>query len=148
MRDTFPHPYTLADAHAWLERVQDTETVFAIEIDGEAAGGIGLPQQPDVGRRSAEIGYWLGEAHWGRGIATEAVQAVTAHGFERLDLVRIYACIFQWNPASVRVVPKAGYHFEGRRRKAVTKDGQTIDDLLYAIIRDDHESVRGEPLDP
>jgi len=85
----------------------------------------------------AEIGYWLGEAYWGRGIATEAVGEITAYGFEHFDLIRIYAVIMEWNLASIRVIEKAGYQFEGRRRKAVTKDGQTIDDLLYAIIRDD-----------
>jgi RimJ/RimL family protein N-acetyltransferase len=106
-----------------------------MEVNGEAVGGIGLEPQADVARRSAEIGYWLGEAYWGRGIATEAVRAVTDYGFAHGDLVRIYATVFEWNRASMRVLEKAGYQLEGRRRQAVTKDGQTIDDLLYAIIR-------------
>ena len=137
LRDVFPHPYTLADARAWLEHVQGTELCWAIEVDGTAVGGITLHPQDDVHRRSAEIGYWLGEAYWGRGIATEAVWAVTAYGFEHCDLIRIYASVFEWNVASMHVLEKAGYQCEGRRRKAVTKDGQTIDDLLYAIIRQD-----------
>ncbi len=136
-RDLFPHPYTIADARGWLAHVQGAEWTLAIEVDGEAVGGIGLHRQDDVHRRSAEIGYWLGEAYWGRGIATEAVRAMTAYGFERFDLIRIYALIFEWNAASMRVVEKAGYQFEGRRRKAVIKDGQIIDDLLYAIVRED-----------
>ena len=136
LRDIFPHPYTAADARAWLEQVQGAELSFAIEVDGQAVGGIGLHRQDDVHRRSAEIGYWLGEAYWGRGIATEAVRAITAYGFEHSDLIRIYALVFAWNAASIRVVEKAGYQFEGRRRKAVVKDGQIIDDLLYAIVRE------------
>lgn len=137
LRDTFPHPYTLDDARDWLQRVSGRETHYAIEVGGEAVGGISLRLQPDVARHSAEIGYWLGEAHWGRGIMTEAVREVTAYGFTRFDLIRIYACVFEWNTASARVLKKAGYQFEGRRRKAVTKDGQVIDDLMYAILRDD-----------
>jgi [ribosomal protein S5]-alanine N-acetyltransferase len=137
LRDAFPHPYTLADAQAYLagQHGDDPVSSFAIEVEGEAAGGIGLHLQSDVEWRSAEIGYWLGEAHWGKGIMTEAVRAVTAYGFAQLDLVRIYANVFEWNPASMRVLEKAGYALEGRLRKAITKDGQTIDSLLYAYIR-------------
>ncbi len=139
LRDRFPHPYTGADARAWLELQVGSAPVtnFAIEVENEAAGGIGLELQEDVARRSAEIGYWLGEPYWGRGIATEAVSAVTAYGFQRFDLVRIYASVFEWNPASMRVLAKAGYELEGRLRKAVTKDGAVIDRFLYAIIRDE-----------
>ena len=137
LRDTFPHPYTLEDAFRWVEHTKDSDTSFAIEVDGEASGGIGLHIQTDVARRSAEIGYWLGEAHWGRGIMTEAVRELTAYGFQHFDLVRIYALVFEWNPTSMRVLEKAGYRFESRRRKAVTKEGQTIDDVMYAIVRED-----------
>ena len=120
-----------------MEHAKDSDTTFAIEVDGEASGGIGLRIQTDVARRSAEIGYWLGEAHWGRGIMTEAVRELTAYGFQHFDLVRIYALVFEWNPTSMRVLEKAGYRFESRRRKAVTKEGQTIDDVVYAIVRED-----------
>src|SRR5688500_13940703 len=80
LRDAFPHPYTLADARQYIERqVSESKSLgFAIEVHGEAAGGIALHPQQDVARRSAEIGYWLGETHWGRGIMTEAVQTMTA----------------------------------------------------------------------
>lgn len=80
---------------------------------------------------------WLGDAFWGRGVAIEAVRAITAHGFAHSDLVRIYAVVFDWSAASMRVLEKAGYQCEGRRRKAVIKDGQLIDGLLYAILRED-----------
>lgn len=139
LRDRFPYPYTDRDARNWLEAVIDAEpeTTFAIDVAGEAVGGIGYTMQYDVDRRSAEIGYWLGEEFWGRGIATEAVIAVTDHAFANHDLCRLYAHVFAWNPASARVLEKAGYAFEGRLRKSVTKEGQTIDQLIYAMIREE-----------
>jgi len=138
LRDRFPHPYTDRDARNWLEGIvgHEPETNFAIAVAGEAVGGIGFILQPDVARRSAEIGYWLGEEFWGRGIATEAVIAVTDHAFANHDLCRVYAHVFDWNRASARVLEKAGYEFEGRMRKSVTKDGQTIDQLIYAVVRE------------
>lgn len=137
LRDAFPHPYTTADAKHWIQIANPTTPItnFAIVVDGAAAGGIGLVLKDDVFRRSAEIGYWLGEEFWGRGIVTEAVREVTDYAFATFDLCRVYAGVFEWNPASMRVLEKAGYEFEGRMRKSVTKDGQTIDELIYAIIR-------------
>jgi [ribosomal protein S5]-alanine N-acetyltransferase len=137
LRDRFPHPYTEADADAWLElaRRMEPESNFAIAVTGAAVGGIGIALQDDVSRRSGELGYWLGRAHWGRGIATAAVRATTDWAFETFDLCRIYAGVFEGNPASERVLAKAGYVLEGRLRKSVTKDGKTIDQLLYAISR-------------
>jgi RimJ/RimL family protein N-acetyltransferase len=138
LRDRFPHPYTLNDARRWLDMVvgQKPETNFAIEVAGEAVGGIGFTVQFDVARRSAEIGYWLGEEFWGRGIATEALIAVTDHAFSHYDVCRLFAHVFDWNSASARVLEKAGYEFEGRLKKSVTKDGRTIDQLMYAMIRE------------
>ena len=138
LRDRFPYPYTVRDARNWLDVVVDQrpETNFAIDVGGEVAGGIGFTPQYDVARRSAEIGYWLGEQFWGRGIATEALVAVTEYAFATFDLCRLYAHVFDWNGASARVLEKAGYVFEGRLKKSVTKDGQTIDQLMYAMIRE------------
>jgi len=138
LRDQFPSPYTLADAGRWIQEAAGLEpqTHFAIAVDGAAAGAIGFHLKKDVRRRSAEIGYWLGEEFWGRGIATEAVRAVTGHAFARFDLVRLYAGVFEGNRASMRVLEKAGYTREARLRKAVTKLGRTIDLVLYAIVRD------------
>ena len=139
MRDRFPHPYTRADADWWIGHAsaQMPPTNFAIVVDGEAAGGIGFILQEDVSRRSAEIGYWLGEAYWGRGIATDAVRAMTDHIFANFDVCRIYATVFESNPASSRVLDNAGFVLEGRLRKAVTKSGETIDALMYAVLRED-----------
>jgi ribosomal-protein-alanine N-acetyltransferase len=136
VRDRFPFPYTRAAGEDWLRSAcnQEPETHFAIEVDGAAVGGIGFTLQEDVEFRSAEIGYWLGEKFWGRGITTEAVRAVTDYAIREHKLCRMYALLFEWNPASARVLEKAGYTLEGRLRKSATKAGKTIDQLLYAFI--------------
>ena len=135
LRDTFPHPYSLADAEEWIARAKDREGSFVIEVGGQAVGGLGLRPGEDVWRRSVEIGYWLGEEHWGQGIATEAVQAATAYAFRAFDATRVHAGVFAWNPASARVLEKAGYELEGRLRRAVFKDGEVVDELIYGIVR-------------
>jgi [ribosomal protein S5]-alanine N-acetyltransferase len=111
---------------------------LTICLGDEAIGSIGIDAFDDIHRRTGELGYWIGAAHWGRGYATEAVIAMTAYGFEQLDLVRIQAGVFEWNPASTRVLSKAGYQFEGRMRSHVLKDGRLGDFLLHAAIRGDH----------
>lgn len=138
LRDRFPYPYKVGDARNWLDAVVGSkpETNFAIAVAGEAVGGIGFTPQGDVEHRAAEIGYWLGEEFWGKGIATDALIAVTAYAFANFDLCRLYAHVFDWNPASARVLEKAGYVFEGCLRKSVTKERQTIDQLMYALIRE------------
>jgi len=138
LRNRFPYPYTTADAENFFKIVVgcEPETSFAVEVKGKAVGGVGFSPLEDEEYRSAEIGYWLGEEFWGRGIATEVLIAVTDYAFSQFDLCRLYAHVFEWNLASARVLEKAGYEFEGRLRKSVTKDGQTIDRLLYAKVRD------------
>jgi ribosomal-protein-alanine N-acetyltransferase len=136
LRDAFPHPYHPAHAEAFIRaaRAADPETAFAIEVDGEAAGGVGLKLGTDVERVGAEIGYWLGEAFWGRGITTEAVRAVTGYAVERFGLTRVFALPFAWNDASCRVLEKAGFALEGRLRRSALKDGEVVDQLLYAFV--------------
>jgi ribosomal-protein-alanine N-acetyltransferase len=137
LRDLFPHPYTMEHAREWIASAggRDPMTDFAIVVGDEAVGGIGVRLGEDVGRRSAEIGYWLGEAHWGRGIATEAVNTFSEYAFDAYDLVRLWASVFETNPASCRVLEKAGYVYEGRLRRSVLKAGRTLDGLLYARVR-------------
>jgi RimJ/RimL family protein N-acetyltransferase len=137
LRDAFPHPYTREDAKHWIEIASPTTpaTNFAIVVDRDAVGGIGLVLKEDVHRQSAEIGYWLGEDLWGRGIVTEAVRTITDYAFATFDLCRVYAGVFEWNLASMRVLEKAGYEFECRLRKSVIKEGQIIDELIYTVIR-------------
>jgi RimJ/RimL family protein N-acetyltransferase len=138
LRDRFPHPFTEADARAWFAiRAADRGHPHncAIEFEGHAIGGIGLEFFADVHRFTAEIGYWLGEAFWGRGFATIAARAMTDYAFATFDLERIQATVYEWNPASARVLEKAGYEFEGRLRKYVIKDGRLGDVLMYAKLR-------------
>lgn len=137
VRDRFPHPYTPVDAENWLSYVaaNPEEPNYAIAVAGEAVGGIGLILGQDIDRRSAEIGYWLSEEYWGRGIATEVVRALTEHAFATYDLCRIWANVFMWNPGSMRVLEKSGFVREGVLRQAATKDGQTIDVVLFALLR-------------
>ncbi|MGQ0720754.1 MAG: GNAT family N-acetyltransferase [Candidatus Eiseniibacteriota bacterium] len=137
LRDRFPHPYTLADAHRFIHAVRavEPETGFAVAVDTAAVGGIGFTLHGDVERVSAEIGYWLGEAFWGRGIMTEAVAAVTDYAIRTHDLTRVFAVPFEWNAASFRVLEKVGYVCEGRMKRSAVKDGRVIDQLLYAYYR-------------
>lgn len=137
LRDRFPFPYELRHATGFLSWLagQPAPTAWAIEVNGEASGGIGLEFQSDVERVSAEIGYWLGQSLWGRGIVTEALTAVTKEAFTRYDLTRIYAVPFADHGASIRVLQKAGYNREGRMKQSAIKDGQIRDQFLYAAYK-------------
>jgi RimJ/RimL family protein N-acetyltransferase len=139
LRDAFPHPYTRQSARDWIRGVKQRtpETSFAIAVDGEAVGGIGFVMHNDVERVSAEIGYWLGEPFWGRGITSAALRAVTTYAMETHGLTRIFAVPFAWNAASCRVLEKSGYVLEGRLRKSAIKDGKLTDQLQYAFIAPD-----------
>ena len=137
LRDRFPFPYELEHARTFLSWVtqQPEPSVWAIEANGEAAGGIGLERHTDVERVSAEIGYWLGETVWGRGIATEALRAVTAEAFRRYELTRLFAVPFADHAASIRVLEKAGYVREGHMRQSAIKHGVIRDQLLFAVYK-------------
>ena len=138
LRNRFPHPYTKGDAAAFLAAVgrQGIRTNFAVATKDEAIGGIGLEIGHDVHRFTAELGYWLGEPYWGRGIVTGAVRHLTDWAFTNLDLHRIYATVFSGNVGSARVLEKAGYEREGCLRASVFKDGEIRDQWVYARIRD------------
>jgi [ribosomal protein S5]-alanine N-acetyltransferase len=139
LRDGFPHPYSLKDARQWLEMIcaNHSDMVLAIEIDGEAAGGIGLHALKDVYRFNAELGYWLSEKYWGRGIISDAVGLVVAHAFNRTRWLRIFATIFEHNLASMRVLEKNGFVREAIHRKAVVKEGKVLDEHLYSLLKED-----------
>lgn len=137
LRDRFPFPYELEHARTFLSWVtqQPAPSVWAIQVDGAAAGGIGLELHSDVERVSAEIGYWLGEAVWGRGIATEALRAVTAEALRRYEITRLFAVPFADHAASIRVLEKAGYVREGHMRRSAIKHGVIRDQLLFAFYK-------------
>jgi ribosomal-protein-alanine N-acetyltransferase len=132
----FPHPYTEADADSWLalQARAVVSTNWTIEVDGLAAGGIGVEPGEGVYIRSARFGYWLGEPFWGRGIMTAAVRATVDYVFAHLELVRLEAPVFEWNPPSMRVLEKCGFVREGVLRQSIFKDGELIDAVLYARL--------------
>ena len=136
LRDGFPSPYTEVHARAWVDHCLTTlpETNLAIAVEGETVGAIGTTLGTNVARLSAEVGYWLAEPYWGRGICTEAVRAFTAHLISRFGLVRVFALPFARNVASARVLEKAGYRLEGTMRQAVVKESTVMDQLLYAFV--------------
>lgn len=164
LRDGFPNPYARKDARAWIRAVTRTVPYlhFAIVagpaagggpgqgdedgvgprrgvrgsgVPGQAlAGGIGLILQTDIHAGSAEIGYWLGQPYWGRGIMSAALAAFTAFAFDEFRLRRLYAMVLEWNPASMRVLEKCGYAREGRLSKSALKDGTVADEFLFARV--------------
>lgn len=139
LRNSFPHPYTEADGRAWLELATTdlSEWRWAIEIKRNAVGGIGLMPQEDINIGTAEIGYWLGETFWGRGITTAAVQVLTRHALTAFGYRRVYAWAFGRNAASQRVLEKAGYMREGLLRGSAIKHGEVLDQVLYACVDGD-----------
>jgi RimJ/RimL family protein N-acetyltransferase len=137
LRDLFPSPYGEDDARAFIHRVnsENPPAAFAIASESEAFGVIGYIGGQDVYRFSAEVGYWLGEEYWGRGIMTEAVKVFSDYLFETFDFNRLFAGIFSSNPAAARVLEKAGYTREGTLRAHVTKNGELLDEHLYSRLR-------------
>jgi RimJ/RimL family protein N-acetyltransferase len=137
LRDGFPHPYTLQDAEAFIGRATqcDPPTLFAIATKEEAVGSIGLILGEDVHHRTAELGYWLAEPFWGRGIMTRAVTRFVDDAMDRFNLLRIYAEPYAINPASIRVLEKCGFVREGIMHASAFKDGKVMDQYLYAIVK-------------
>src|SRR5271167_187038 len=137
LRDQFPHPYTRSAATAYLAEVRsaEIETSFAVEYEGEAVGGIGFKLGTDIARLSAEMGYWLGEPFWGRGLTTRAVLAASEWAFDNYKLTRIFAMAFSHNVGSMRVLEKAGFEREGILRRSAIKNGAVLDQVLYAKVR-------------
>jgi [ribosomal protein S5]-alanine N-acetyltransferase len=138
LKDRFPHPYTKGDAERWIAMNHahvGRPNNFAIDIGGEAIGGVGVDFRPDIYRLTGSVGYWVGEPFWGRGIGTAAVRFITDYAFGAFELQRLEALVFDWNPASARVLEKAGYTLEGRLRRAGIKDGKMGDFLVFARLR-------------
>ncbi|MBC5782954.1 GNAT family N-acetyltransferase [Ramlibacter sp. USB13] len=136
MTHTFPHPYTDADADLWLEIAANpgASLQLAVDCEGEAVGGIGAIAGEGIQVATARFGYWLGEPFWGRGIATAAATALADHIERERLFARLEAQVFAWNPASMRVLEKAGFTREAVLRCSATKDGRLIDTVLYARV--------------
>ena len=136
VRDFLPHPYTEKDASEFifLCRQETPQTTFAIEYRGELAGCIGLARLSDVYRLGAELGYWIGEPFWGKGIATRAVELISEYGFLQLGLERIHSGVFAFNGASRRVLEKSGFNLEGIFKRSILKNGRIWDEYRYALL--------------
>jgi [ribosomal protein S5]-alanine N-acetyltransferase len=136
LKDIVPYPYGVEDAVSFINftKNENPHSNFAIEYEGKLCGMIGLNRQSDVYRKTAEIGYWIGEPYWNKGIATEAVKLMTDYGFSELNFVRIHTGVFEYNPASMRVLEKNGYKKDGIFEKSVFKNGQLWDEHRYSKI--------------
>ena len=144
LRDAFPHPYALADAQLFINTFigQNPVQVFAIEYQGKYVGNIGLHRQDDVYSKSAELGYFIGEPYWGKGITTRAVNLICEYGFRELDVVRIYSGVFEFNLPSQRVLEKCGFDREAVLKSAVCKKGRIYDEIRFArVISPSHIDV-------
>ena len=140
--DQFPNPYTFEEAIKWVRyssRIDPPEHM-AIIVDGKVAGGIGLKRKEDVYRKTMEIGYFLGEAYWGKGIMTLAVKQFVEYMFRTFDINRIIAPVFDFNIASQRVVEKAGFRKEAVLIKSVIKNNVFRDEIIYALLREEFQS--------
>lgn len=133
VRDTFPHPYTIANAIEWIAFNGNEQPVknMAVVYNGNIAGSIGVVLKDDVYRKSIEIGYFVGEQFWGRQIATKAVGLLLDYIKNNFNITRVYAEVFQNNAASMKVLEKNGFHLEGIREKAVIKNNVVMDDFVW-----------------
>lgn len=145
LRDGFPHPYSLADARKWLDIVVENQSdlILALEINGEAAGGIGIHAGKDVYSYNGEIGYWLSEIYWAKGIMTEAVGILVDHAFMHTKWLRLFATIFESNTPSMRILEKCGFRHEATHKQVVMKEGKLLDEYLFALLKEHWKSRRG-----
>lgn len=143
LRDAFPHPYSLQDAEAFISGAMGSEpaTMFAIATPSEAIGSIGFSCGKDVHRYTAELGYWLGEPFWGKGIMTLAVRSLAAYAIDDLKLHRLYAEPYSTSLASIRVLEKAGFICEGMLRSSAYKDGKVLDQFIYSVVAKESPGV-------
>lgn len=141
LRDGLPYPYTEQDGvefiSAMLSADEEETFAFAITIDDRVVGSIGVFRQGNIHRQTAELGYYIAEAYWGRGIMTDAVRQICAHVFDKSDIIRIYAEPFAYNVASCRALEKAGFQYEGTLRSNAVKQGRVIDMKMYSLLKEE-----------
>lgn len=139
LRDGIPLPYTIADAESYISSTlasdKDSTYAWAITVDDVVVGSIGVFRKDNVHCLTAEMGYYVSEEYWGKGVATEAVEQACRYVFSNTDIVRIFAEPYDFNAASCRVLEKAGFTYEGTLRQNAIKNGQLVDSKMYAIIR-------------
>jgi len=142
LRDGFPYPYTELAAKQWIEIANHDIPLknFAIEYKENAIGGIGIVIKADIFRKNAEIGYWVGEKYWNKGIATKAIKAMIDYSFETFNINRLYATIFDSNIASIRALKKCGFIEEAKLKSAVIKNNEIQDCLIYSLLKSNYKS--------
>lgn len=138
MTNAFPHPYTKEAGTKFIEMTHSHSPmhIFAICSNNEAIGGIGVHPQQDIHEKCAEIGYWLAEPFWGRGIMCMAVKQMIDYAFKNFDIVRLYARPFSSNKGSQNVLEKCGFTHEATLKKSIYKNGEYLDELIYSIVKD------------
>jgi ribosomal-protein-alanine N-acetyltransferase len=140
LRDGFPHPYSLKDARNWLGMILPENIpprFFAVTIDKQLVGSIGIVSKTDIYRKNFEIGYFLAQEHWGKGIITKAIKAATSYAFKEFDVIRVYAEPFSDNTGSRRALEKAGFSLEATLKRNVIKNGIIKDSCIYAVLKED-----------
>lgn len=145
VRDFFPHPYTVRDASSWIRmnRSYQQPVNLAIDIGGKAVGNVGFTIKEDIYRHNAEIGYWLGEAHWGQGIMTEVLPAMVTYIFTNFQVNRLFGCVLEGNEVSMRVLEQAGFRAEAVLKKAAIKNNQYLDEHIFALLREEFVARQG-----
>lgn len=138
LTNQFPNPYTIEDGKSFINSIREDNPTknFAIEVDGKIVGSIAIFPQYDIYEKSAEIGYFLSEKYWGNGIMSIAIRKIVEYGFTTFDIVRIFARPFSTNFSSQRVLEKAGFQLEARLKKALYKNGEFMDELIYVKFRE------------
>ncbi len=139
LRDNFPYPYTLEDAKKFINNLgkHPAAQVWGVFLEQTLLGAVGIFRKNDVMKYSAEIGYWLGEEYWNQGICTQMLMECIPSIFLSTDLERIYAIVFQKNHASVKVLEKVGFTYEGNLRKAIHKNGEFQNASVWSILREE-----------
>jgi RimJ/RimL family protein N-acetyltransferase len=143
LRDGLPSPYSLKDAHDWLNLIlpeNNPPRFFAITIDKKVIGSIGIVSKTDIYRKNFEIGFFLSENFWGQGIATKAIKAATSYSFRDFDIVRVYAESFSDNIGSRRALEKAGFKLEATIRRNIIKNGIIKDSCIYSVLKEDYKN--------
>lgn len=145
LRDGLPYPYTENDAEDYISIMLAADAndtfAFAITVDGKVVGSIGIFRQGNIHRRTAELGYYIAEEYWGRGIMTNAVRQICKYVFEKSDIIRIFAEPFAYNVASCRVLEKAGFQYEGTLRNNAVKNGKILDMKMYSLLKEEQKGL-------
>jgi RimJ/RimL family protein N-acetyltransferase len=146
VRDFFPYPYTIRDASSWVRSNRATQLPnnLAIEVNGQAVGNIGYTVRDDIYRFNAEVGYWLSEQYWGRGITSEVMPVMVDYIFRNTQVNRLYACVLEGNIGSMRVLERAHFRHEAIHRKAAVKNNLFLDEHIYAILREEYPARKNQ----